>query len=464
MPDTLTELSRLIRTREASPVEIARDVLTRIEQRNPALNAYLLTTPELAMSQAEQAEREIASGQYRGRLHGIPYAAKDLMYTRGIPTTAGTKIFADFVPAYDATVVEKLRDAGAVLLGKAHLHENAYGITSNNAHYGPVRNPWNLDHIPGGSSGGSTSALAAGLCAFSLGTDTGGSIRIPAAFCGVTGLKPTFGRISRHGMFLLGESLDTIGPFAWTAQETAWIYSAMAGPDPADDTTLDADVELPEFAAEPRLEGVRLGVPGNFYFENLDSGVDAACGAALQVFTDLGAELVPVRVPDISEINELHRLILFVEGAAVHQKTFAERREDYGEDQRPLFDQGLEIRAVDYFAAERRRQEFTAEMEAVLDDVDALLAPAVVVPPAPIGSATLDLNGVETDVRAATTRNSRGLNLTGLPILTLPCGFTNGLPVGLQVVGPQLAESQVLQIGHAYQSVTTWHDQRPQEG
>lgn len=462
MPDTLSELSRLIRTREASPVEITRDMLARIERLNPTLNAYLQVTSELALSEAKQAEEEIASGQYRGPLHGIPYAAKDLMYTRGIPTTAGTKIFADFVPAYDAAVVEKLRQAGAVLLGKSHLHENAYGITSNNPHYGPVRNPWNTDRIPGGSSGGSTAALAAGLCAFSLGTDTGGSIRIPAAFCGVTGLKPTFGRVSRHGMFLLGESLDTIGPFAWTAQETGWIYQAMAGPDPADETTLDADVDLPDYHAELRLDGVRLGVPGNFYFESLDPGVEAACRAALQVFADLGAELVDVRLPDIAEINELHRLILFVEGAAVHQKTFAERREDYGEDQRPLFDQGLEIRAVEYFAAERRRQEFTAEMEGILDDVDALLAPAVAVPPAPIGASTLKLAGEEVDVRAATTRNSRGLNLTGLPILTLPCGFTEGLPVGLQIVGAQLAESQILQIGHAYQSATAWHEQRPE--
>jgi len=463
MPSTLTELSRLIRAREASPVELTRDLLTRIERRNPSLNVYLQVTAELALDQAAQAEREISAGQYRGPLHGVPYAAKDLLYTQGVATTAGTKIFADFIPAYDAAVVEKLRDAGAVLLGKAHLHENAYGITSNNPHYGPVRNPWALDRIPGGSSGGSTAALAAELCAFSLGTDTGGSIRIPAAFCGVTGLKPTFGRISRHGMFLLGDTLDTLGPFAWTAQETAWVYRAMAGFDPADETTLDVAVELSDFAQEPRLEGVRLGVPENFYFENLHPGVDEACQAALREFEGLGAELVPVRVPDIAEINELHRLILFVEGAAVHQKIYAERPQDYGDDQRPLIEQGLEVRAVEYLEAARRRQVFTAEMEALLDGVDAMLAPAVVVPPPPIGADTLDLNGVETDVRAAVTRNSRGLNLTGLPILTLPCGFADGLPVGLQIVGPQLGEDQILQIGHAYQSVTTWHDHRPEE-
>lgn len=463
MPSTLTELSRIIRSREASPVEVTRDLLARIERRNPSLNAYLQVTAELALKQGEQAEREIADGQYRGPLHGVPYAAKDLLYTEGVTTTAGTKIFADFIPAYDAAVVEKLRDAGAVLLGKAHLHENAYGITSNNPHYGPVRNPWALDRIPGGSSGGSTAALAAEMCAFSLGTDTGGSIRIPAAFCGVTGLKPTFGRITRHGMFLLGDTLDTLGPFAWTAQETAWVYRAMAGFDPADETTLEAEVELSDFPNEPRLEGIRLGVPENFYFENLHPGVDDACQAAVREFEGLGAELIPVRVPDIAEINELHRLILFVEGAAVHQKIYAERPQDYGDDQRPLIEQGLEVRAVEYFEAARRRQVFTAEMEALLDGVDAMLAPAVIVPPPPIGADTLDLNGVETDVRAAVTRNSRGLNLTGLPILTLPCGFTDGLPVGLQIVGPQLGEDQILQIGHAYQSVTTWHDHRPEE-
>ena len=459
---TIRELSALLRSGEVSPVELTEQTLARIERLEPQLNAYITVAGELAREQAETAEREIREGNWRGPLHGIPYAAKDLCFTKGLRTTAGAKIHENFVPDHDATCVEKLREAGAVLVGKANLHENAYGITSANPHYGPVHNPWDLERIPGGSSGGSTAALSAGACSFSLGTDTGGSIRIPASFCSLTGLKPTFGRVSRHGVFPLGATLDHVGPFALTVEEAGWIYQAMAGRDSQEDATIDRPVELPAFEPGARLDGRRVGVPVNFYFEGLDPEVETACRKALSVFQELGAELVEITVPDIEELNAIARIILLAEASSVHVRTYRARPQDYGEDQRALLDQGLFVSAVDYLNAQRRRRQLCEGFHAVLDEVDAIIAPAVPVLPARIGQKNLTVRGVEHDVRLATTRNARGLNPTGLPLLSLPCGFSEaGLPIGLQLAGALFDEKTLLELGHAYQGMTEWHRRRP---
>ncbi|MCB1019385.1 MAG: amidase [Acidobacteria bacterium] len=459
---TIRELSALLRKGEISPVELTEQTLARIEALDPKLNSYITVTPELAREQARTAEQEIRAGNWRGPLHGIPYAAKDLCFTTGVRTTAGAKIHADFLPDYDATCVVKLRDAGAVLVGKANLHENAYGITSTNPHYGPVRNPWDLDRIPGGSSGGSTAALSAGLCSFSLGTDTGGSIRIPASFCSLTGLKPTFGRVSRHGVFPLGATLDHVGPFALTVEETGWIYEVMAGHDPNEDATVDLPVELPAFTEGARLDGRKIGVPDAFYFEGLDPEVEAACKAALRQMEELGAEIVEVKLPDIEETNAISRVVLLAEAASVHARSYRERAADYGDDQRALIDAGLFVTAADYLNAQRRRRALCQGFYEAFDKVDLIAAPAVPVLPAKIGQRTLNIGGVEQDVRLVTTRNARALNLTGLPLLSLPCGFSAaGLPIGLQIVGALFDEKTLLEAGHAYQSSTDWHTRRP---
>lgn len=459
---TIRELSALLKSGGISPVELAEQTLARIERLEPALNSCITVTAETALAQARQAESEIRGGDWRGPLHGVPYAAKDLCFTKGIRTTAGAKIHSGFVPDFDATCVSKLRAAGAVLVGKANLHENAYGITSSNPHYGPVHNPWDLERIPGGSSGGSTAALSAGLCSFSLGTDTGGSIRIPASFCSLTGLKPTFGRVSRHGVFPLGATLDHVGPFALTVEEAGWIYAAMAGRDPHEDATVDEPVELPDFAPEARLDGWKIGVPATFYFDNLDPEVEAACKAALTVFERLGAKVVEVAVPDIEELNAIARVVLLAEASSVHARHYRARPEDYGDDQRALLDQGLFITAVDYLNAQRRRRQLCAGFHAALEQVDVIAAPAVPVLPAKIGQKTLTVRGVEHDVRLATTRNARALNTTGLPLLSLPCGFSEaGLPIGLQLVGSLFGEKALLEAGHAYQGATDWHVRRP---
>ncbi len=459
---TIAELAPLIRRGEVSPVELTEQTLTRIERLQPELNAYITVTAELALEQARQAEGEIASGNYRGPLHGIPYAAKDLLETRGIRTTAGTKILADRVPETDAAVVERLRDAGAVLVGKANLHENAYGITSSNPHYGPVRNPWDLERIPGGSSGGSTAALSAGLCSFSLGTDTGGSIRIPASLCSLTGLKPTFGRVSRVGCYPLGHTLDHIGPFALTVEEAAWIYLGLAGHDPREDSSVDRPVELPRFPAEARLDGKKVGVPRNFYFEDVDREVESAVRSALADLESIGAELVEVTVPDIDEFNNVGRLILLAEATSVHQRNLDRRYQDYGEDQRALLDQGRFVLAVDYLNAQRRRRELCADFNRLLNQVDVIAAPTVPVLAAKIGQSTIEVGGRDHDVRLMTTRNVRALNLTGLPLLSLPCGFSeSGLPIGLQLIGGLFDERGLLEVGHGYQTATDWHRRRP---
>jgi aspartyl-tRNA(Asn)/glutamyl-tRNA(Gln) amidotransferase subunit A len=459
---TITELSGLYESGEVSPVQVVQEILRRIERLDPALNSFVTVTDERALERAEQAETEIRDGRKRGPLHGIPYAAKDLLDTRGILTTIGSKIMADNVPRLDAAVVEKLDQAGAILVGKTGLHEWAYGITSTNPHFGAVRNPWDPDRIPGGSSGGSASALAAGLCAFSLGSDTGGSIRIPAALCGIVGLKPTFGRISRRGAFPLGHTLDTLGPFGLCVQDTALAYAAMAGYDPRDPASSKEPVGVPSVEGACRLEGTAIGVPAKFYFEGLVPDVDNAVCAALRVLEELGAELREVEVPDIELANSLHRLILLAEATSVHRLRLGRRREDFGEDVRLLLDQGRFVLATDYLDAQRARREFCRSFETALRGIDALVAPAIPIPTARVGELEIEVDGTLENVRLATTRNIRALNLTGLPVLSVPCGFhRDGMPIGLQIVGPRYSENRILSIGHAYERATPWHAQLP---
>jgi len=304
--------------------------------------------------------------------------------------------------------------------------------------------------------------LAAGLCSFSLGSDTGGSIRIPAALCGIAGLKPTFGRVSRRGAFPLGHTLDTLGPFGLTVQDAALVYQAIAGQDGYDPATVDRPVELPRFDAEPSLKGVAIGVPRVPYYECLDPAVDSAVQAALSVLTGLGAQLREVTVPDVDLANSLHRLILLAEATSVHHRRLEERREEFGEDVRALLEQGRLVVASDYLNAQRQRTRFCREFVRALQTVDALVMPAVPIPTARVGELEVEVNGRLENVRLATTRNTRPLNLTGLPVLSVPCGFnSDGLPVGVQIVGRAFDERRVLEIGHAYETVTEWHRQIP---
>ncbi len=457
-----TELGRLYRSGELSPVDVIREMLARIERIDPTINSYLTVTADLALEQASRAEVEIRAGNIRGPLHGIPYAAKDLLFTKGIRTTVGSKIFDDFVPDYDATVIEKLNDAGAVMIGKAGLHEWAYGVTSSNPHFGPVRNPWDTDRVPGGSSGGSTAALAAGLCTFSLGSDTGGSIRIPASLCSLTGLKPTFGRVSRHGVFPLGHTLDTIGPFGRTVEDAARVYEAIAGHDGNDDSSLKRPLSAHVFSSEASLTGKRIGVPRNFYFDGLAPGVESACRGAMAALADLGADIVEIEAPDIEPYNTLHRLILLAEASSVHQQRLRERRDDFGDDVGMLLDQGLFVTATDYLNAQRKRRKICQEFNQLFENVDVIATPAISITAAKIGQLEIEVQGKTENVRLAMTRNIRALNLTGLPLMSVPCGFDpKGLPIGLQLIAPLFDEAALLDVGHAFQLVTNWHKSTP---
>jgi len=459
---TITELAPLIRERKISPVELTRQALARIRELQPKLNAFITVTEEWALNQAEQEEKEIVAGRHRSMLHGIPFAPKDLFYTKGIKTTAGSKILADFVPDFDAAVIERLYQAGAILLGKAGLHEWAYGMTSHSQHFGPIRNPWDTDRIPGGSSGGCAAAVATGMCVFSLGSDTEGSIRIPAAFCGVVGLKPTFGRVSRHGVFPLGHSLDHVGPLGKCVADTALVYQTTTGYDSRDGSTLDRLPDAAVFVPNACLKGKKVGVPRNFYFENLDPEVESVTRKALAVFEILGAELVEIEVPDMEEFNAIARLILLAEASSVHVRRLTERRQDFGDDVRSLLDQGRFILATDYLNAQKRRRHFVDAFRILLTQVNTIAMPAVPRTALQIGQAKIEIGGEECDTRVVVTRNTRALNLTGQPILTLPCGFSaDGLPIGLQLLGATFEEKELLEIGHAYEQATEWHKRRP---
>jgi len=401
------------------------------------------------MAQAKRADRDLAMGTDRGPLHGIPIALKDLFATRGVRTTAGSKIYEDFIPDQDSTVVEKLLAAGAVSLGKLNMHELAYGITSANPHYGPVRNPWNQQHSPGGSSGGSGAAVAARIVFMAMGSDTGGSIRIPAAFCGTVGLKPTYGRVSRYGVLPLSYSLDHVGPLTRSVRDAALTLNAIAGRDPLDPTSSHRPVVdfVPD--EECSIRGLRIGFPENFYFDRLDKDVESAVRGAIARAESLGAVIKPVRLPDIAALNAVARMILLAEAAAV-AAPHLDRRELFGADVLTLLDQGRLVPAVDYVNAQRLRRAMRREFDQVWREVDCFIAPATPATAPRIGDTTVRLGGVDEDVRLAATRLVRGINALGLPALSIPCGLSGaGLPIGLQIVGPAFEEALLLKVGAA---------------
>jgi aspartyl-tRNA(Asn)/glutamyl-tRNA(Gln) amidotransferase subunit A len=459
---TIQELAPQIEAGKLSPVEVTQQALERIRKHQPTLNAFITVTEEAALAQARQAEREIRTGHYRGPLHGIPYAAKDLFYTKGIPTTAGSKILKDFKPDFDGTVIERLREAGAVLVGKAGLHEFAYGITNNNPHFGPVRNPWDTARIPGGSSGGSTAALATEQCVFSLGSDTGGSVRIPASYCGLVGLKPTFGRISRYGVFPLGHTLDHVGHFAHSVADAATILSALAGPDPRDDSAAHEPPPKIDLPAEPKLNRYRIGVPSNYFFERVEPDVAKAVRDAVEKLRGIGAEIVEVRIPEIEDFTVLSRLILLPEATAVHRRRLQSRRADIGPDVLSLLDQGQFVLATDYLDAQRRRRQLVETLNKVFDEVDVIVTPTTPNTAPKIGETTVEIGGQQEDARLAATRFVRALNLAGVPALSVPCGVDGkGLPIGLQIFGRAFDEATVLLVGHCFEQVSGWNRRRP---
>lgn len=446
---TIEQAAAKLRTREVSALELAQESLRAIHELQPKLNAFITITEELALEQARRADDELARGLDRGPLHGIPYALKDVFATRGIRTTCGSKIFADHVPDHDSAVYEKLTGAGAVLMGKTGLQEFAYGITCNNPHFGAIRNPHDPERIPGGSSGGSGVAVAAEMVFFAMGSDTGGSIRIPAAFCGCFGLKPTSGRVSRYGVMPLDFSLDHMGPLTRSAQDAGLVMNAISGFDPRDDTSSRHPV--PDCSrSTATLQGKRIGLPENFFNERIAPEVAAAFIAAVVRAEAAGARLVPIRVPDPAEINTISRVILLAEASAL-MEPYVHRRADFGEDVIALLDQGRLLAATDYINAQRLRRLYQREWSKLWEKVDCIFTPTAPIMAPRIGETHIEVDGIREDVRLASTRLVRAINVLGMPAASIPLPV-NGLPIGLQVIAKPFAEEDLVQMCTAMES------------
>ena len=455
---TLREASAAVRKRELSPVELTRASLARIAGDEPRLNAYVRLTEERALAAARQAEREIGAGHWRGELHGIPVAVKDLYDMAGLPTTCSSKVRHDHCADADSACVERLEQAGAVIVGKTHTHEFAYGIVTPT-----TGNPWNPAHIPGGSSGGSGATVAARGCFMAMGTDTGGSIRIPAAVCGTVGLKPTYGRVSRFGIASLSWSLDHAGPLARTVGDAAVTLSALAGYDERDPGS--ADVPIADYVAELELgvRGLRLGVPRNYFFDHVDADVERDVRKAIDTLRAEGAKLVEVEIPMAERIMPVEFGLCLPEASAYHYGALRERRADYEEDVRTFLEAGCLVPAVDYIAALRLRTQMQAAWRRMFDGIDALVAPTVAAPATRRDQLEVHWpDGTVEPVAPVFIRLSAPANVLGLPSVAVPCGFTAAdLPTSFQVIGRPFQEARILRIARAYERTAPWASRKP---
>jgi aspartyl-tRNA(Asn)/glutamyl-tRNA(Gln) amidotransferase subunit A len=447
---TIAETGAALRSKKLSVRELTEETLRRAAALE-SLNAFMVVTDASAGQRAALLEDELARGVDRGSLHGIPIAHKDNIFTQGVRTTAGSKIFSDFIPDHDAEIVSQLNDAGSVTIGKTGLHEFAYGVTSNNPHFGAVRNPWDTERIPGGSSGGSAAAVAAGIIPLASGTDTGGSIRIPASFCGVVGLKPTYDRVSRRGVMPLGLTLDHVGPPARTVRDAGLAFSVLA---------THSSGYIPPAHAD--LSGMRIGVPDNFFVENIAPDVMLAFRAAVQTAAALGAHVTEVRLPDAGALNVIGRVVQLAEASGL-LAGYLNRRDEFGADVLALVEQGRLIPATDYVNAQRARRLLTRDFSKIWMNLDCLMTPATPMTAPKIGEMSVVFGSLTEDVRSAATRLARPFNVLGWPALVLPCAFSaEGLPIGLQLIAPPKQEDTLLQAGAALEDALRVASRRPQ--
>ena len=454
---SISQIALLFRKRKLSPVELAKVMLARIAQLNPKLNAYISVCADLALAQAKQAEAELfaprgrKAHRDRGPLHGIPISLKDNIYTAGVRTTAGSKILKDFIPTQDAVVVAQLKQAGAIILGKTNLHEFAYGVTSNNPHFGPVRNPWDLSRIAGGSSGGSAAAVAAGLCHGSIGTDTGGSIRIPAALCGIVGLKPTLGRVSVAGVIPLSPKLDCAGPLARSIRDAALLLEPIlprAKGEPSPRALAKSSAKARKFT---------LGIPKELAPDSASSDVYLVFEEAIRLLKKSGVKCRDVSLPLLLETEDAGNQIAWPEATHYHQQAgwFPARAADYGDDVRSRLEMGANVSATAYLSALELREKFIQQLLLTLEDeeLDALVVPTTPIAAPRIGQESIRLGDSEHPTRALLLRNNRPANLAGVPALSVPCGLTpEGLPAGLQFICAVCKEHLLLQIALLFES------------
>ncbi|MEO7115065.1 MAG: amidase [Caldimonas sp.] len=460
---SLAEAARRIKRREISPVELVDATLERIASVNPRLAAYITVFEEQARWVAQASETMIAAGHDLGPLHGVPIALKDNVAVRGQRTTAGSRILADWLPVEDATIASRLRRAGAIFAGKLNMHEFAWGGTSNNPHYGAVRNPWNTDRFAAGSSGGSGAAVAARACFGAIGTDTGGSIRLPSAICGIVGLRPTYGRVSNHGIIPLAWSMDTAGPMARTVEDCALMFGAIAGHDPHDPASAVAPVHDGLARLDEGVQGLRIGIVPGYFFSHLQPAVHAAVTAALKTLENAGAEVVEVDIRNIHGNISAQLTIESAEPSTYHQRWLRERPDDYGADVRTLLEVGEMLLATHYLQAQRYRTLLRNEFLEAFARVDVFLCPTLPFTATPVGAMKVVIeNGVEEDMLSAIMQYTGVPSLTGLPALAVPCGFDpDGLPVGMQLIGRPFDEATLFRVGAAYQRLTQYHLESP---
>ncbi|MFD1360135.1 amidase [Lentibacillus salinarum] len=458
---SVEELATLIETKAVSPVDLTKVVLDHAEEKNEAINAYLHFSRKHAEKAAKDAEEEILNGQYRGMYHGIPMALKDNLYVKNELTTMGSKIHKDFIPDVDATVVKKLKEAGAVLTGKLNMHEYAWGITTNNPHYGATKNPWHLEKIPGGSSGGSAAAVAADMSAASLGTDTAGSIRIPASASGIVGLKPTYGRVSNHGSFPLAWSLDHIGPMTKTVKDSAGLLEIISGYDKNDPTTIDLPVDTYTKQLTGNVNDLVIGVNEEYFFNQIDSDIDKRVRESIQRLVNQGAKVEEVTIPTLKHSEQLQMVTNLSEATAIHHTNLLEKANDFGHDIPNLYEMDDLPSVVDYLQAQQLRKQLKQDFQKAFEKVDVLMAPTLPIMPPNIGEAFADLNGEKAELVSNIIRLTSPGNLTGLPALTVPCGFKDDMPVGVHIMGPAFSEGLILNTGYAVEQTNPFKDRKP---
>jgi len=462
---TLAEASELVRNRKISPVELTQSCLKRIEELNAKFNAFITVTAESAVAEARQAEEDIQHGRWRGPLHGIPIALKDLVDTAGVRTTAASGVFKDRVPTEDAEIVRRMKAGGAVQLGKLNMHEFAYGGSTVISYFGPVRNPWDVDYCAGGSSAGSAAAVAAGLCYGAIGSDTGGSIREPAGYGGIVGLKPTYGRVSTRGSIPLAWSLDHLGPMTRTVKDAALMLQVIAGYDPEDTTTVEVPVgEYVENIAGG-TSSLRMGVLRSYFYDGLHPEIQAAMEAALTVLKNLTAsyrEAGPLATDaTYSSIVDPCLTVLRAESYAYHQENITKQPDAYQPETLKRIRAGAEIGAPAYIAGRARLDQIRRNAAQVFKEVDVLITPTSPVPPFAIADLLSDMSTLRAK-EVQMLRNTRPFNGLGLPTISVPCGFTSaGLPIGMQITGPPWGEATVLRLAFAYEQATEWHKRHP---
>ena len=455
---TITEISEAIAAKRVSPVEITTAMLQRIDALDGQLKSYATVMADSAMAAAQKAEREIESGTYRGPLHGIPIAVKDLCFTKGVRTMGAAKVLADHVPAFDGTVIAKLEAAGAVLLGKLNLTEGAMG--GYNPEFNIPKNPWNPDRWTGSSSSGSGVATAAGLCFGSLGSDTGGSIRFPSAACGIAGIKPTWGRVSRYGVLALAESMDHVGPMTRSVADAGMMLEAIAGFDANDPTSLPNPVPNMLERIGQDLRGIRIGFDENYATKNIDTELAEAVRAGVGVLADQGADIVEAQVPDVDEYVSAWPTLCSTEAVLAHAATYPARRDDYGPWFQGWLDMGAKVTGAEYTKANNLRAACTGHLRRVFEGIDVLVCPSMSAPPHRVTPKMLYGRYDARDPKFQ--RFTVPFDYNGAPTLSVPCGMNSeGLPLSIQFVGKHLSEPLLCQVGHAYESATPWHNLHP---